>query len=194
MTCIVGIETSDGVLLGSDSAVSSGWSIEPTHARKVFAIGPHIGIGLCGSPRMGQLLQYKLEPPEPPMARSSISAVSRYMATDFVDAVRETLKAGGHAEKENEKERADSSFLVAIRGFLFAVYGDYQATYLSFGFGSVGSGYREAMGALAATRQAGLTPKARALAALEASAEFTSNVAPPFHFLEVPRLVGLSSP
>lgn len=180
MTCIVGIEYFGGVMLAGDSALTSGWSLEPASCEKVFKVGA-FGIGLSGSPRMGQLLRYKLDPPEYPG-----TGTAEYMATDFVDAVRKTLQAGGHAEKENEKERHDSSFLVAIHGQLFTVFGDYQATRWAQGFAATGSGQLPALGALHATQDLP-NPRQRVTLALEAASEFSGNVGPPFHYLEVPK-------
>lgn len=181
MTCIVGIETSTGVLLGADSVNSSGWTTQVKADSKIWRKSD-VGYGLSGSPRMGQLIRYRFEAPE----WNATTNLSRFMATDFVDALRDVLKAGGHAEKENEKERTDSSFLVAIRGEVFHVQGDYQTTRYAQGFAAIGSGQLLALGALHATQDLD-NPKARVRLALEAASEFSGNVGPPFHFLEVPK-------
>ena len=47
------------------------------------------------------------------------------MASKFIDALRECLKVGGWAKKDNDREEG-GTFLVGVHGQLFAVYDDYQ--------------------------------------------------------------------
>lgn len=178
MTCIVGIEHNGGVLIAGDSQTTAGWSAHMKSDQKVFRVGP-FAIGLAGSPRMGQLLHYKLIPP--PL--DDETDLYRYMATEFIDAVRTTLKDGGHAEKLNEKESHDSSFLVGIRDHLFTVQSDYQISRWACEYAAIGCGQDLAVGALHATRTM-RSPEKRAQLALEAAAEHSIGVAAPFHFVK----------
>ena len=75
--------------------------------------------GFTTSFRMGQLIRYALEPPEPE------GELDRFMSTAFVDAVRACLKDGGWARRDNEREEG-GTFLVGVQGRLFAVHDDYQ--------------------------------------------------------------------
>ena len=89
MTCIVGIVDAGRVLIAGDSAGSDGWHVDSRADSKVFTVGPY-AMGFTTSFRMGQLLRYRLDVPGP-----DTWDVDRYMATTFVDAVRDCLKAGG---------------------------------------------------------------------------------------------------
>ena len=59
MTCIVGLETPNGIMMGCDSAAVGGGNIFTTRLKKVFKRGKFL-IGYSTSFRMGQVIQYKL--------------------------------------------------------------------------------------------------------------------------------------
>src|SRR6266403_6271489 len=99
MTCIVGLVDGKSIVMGGDSAGVGGWDLTVRKDPKVFMNGPCI-MGFTSSFRMGQLLQYKLKVP----ARKDGQDVFEFMATYFIDAVRDCLKLGGYAEKEKERE------------------------------------------------------------------------------------------
>lgn len=172
MTCIVGLIDDKSVWIGGDSAGVAGYLSQPRLDRKVFRNGPFV-MGFTSSFRMGQLLRFRLKPPERPTEQD----VFEFMATGFVDAVRECLKAGGYASKENEVERG-GCFLVAYAGRLFEIDSDYQVGELTDGFAAVGCGAEIALGALHATR--GTPAKERVVRALRAAAHFSAGVRPPF--------------
>lgn len=172
MTCIVGIVDNGLVYIGGDSAGSDGWITLNRADSKVFVNGEMV-FGFTSSFRMGQLLAYSFTPPVPGEQQD----VYAYMVTSFVDAVRECLKAGGWAKKENEQEEG-GSFLIGYRGRLFCIDGDYQVGEQTCGFHSIGSGAHVALGALFATR--GKPVEERILTALEAAETFISAVRKPF--------------
>src|SRR5438105_2658717 len=118
MTAIVGLVDSGIVYIGGDSAGASGWSLTVRADAKVFFNAGYL-FGFTTSYRMGQLIRYALQPPEP--ARD----LERFMATTFIDAIRTCLKEGGWAKKDNDREEG-GTFLVGVRGRLFTVYDDYQ--------------------------------------------------------------------
>lgn len=99
MTCIVGLETEAGVIMGGDSASTGDWEIEKTRLKKVFNRGQFL-IGYSTSFRMGQILQYKLEVKEQTNEQFDLE----YLSTTFIDAVRACLKAGGFRKTEDEQE------------------------------------------------------------------------------------------
>ncbi len=174
MTCIVGLVEGNSVWIGGDSAGVGGWSMTVRADRKVFRNGPMI-FGFTTSFRMGQLLRYALKVPH----HEADVDVDRYMATTFVDAVRERLKAHGHATKEKEQE-AGGTFLVGYRGRLFYVADDYQVGEAQDGFDSCGCGCDIARGALFAT--AHLVGRDRVDMALRAAERHPAGVRGPFHF------------
>lgn len=169
MTAIAGLVHNGIAYIGGDSAGVGGWSLQVRADTKVFRNGPYV-CGFTSSFRMGQLIRYgKLPRPG--------ANLERFMATTFVDAVRETLKVGGWATRVNEHE-SGGQFLVGVAGRLFAVYEDYQVAEPSDGIAAVGCGQDLVLGALYAT--AGEHPKRRIQTALEAAERFSAGVRGPF--------------
>lgn len=102
------------------------------------------------------------------------------MSTEFVDAVRKTLKEGGFAHVENGVERG-GHFLVGWRGTLYHVEGDFQVGRPARGEDATGCGDALALGALYASR--GRPPRSRVKVALDAAAAHSGSVAPPFRIV-----------
>jgi ATP-dependent protease HslVU (ClpYQ) peptidase subunit len=172
MTAIVGLAQSGVVYIGGDSAGVSGMSLTVRGDAKVFRKGRYL-FGFTTSFRMGQLIRYSLTLPKP------TGNLDAFMATTFVDAVRDCLKAGGWAAKENDREEG-GTFLVGVRGQLFAVYDDYQVAKAADGFAAVGCGDQIALGALFATDGTGMGPRRRVKTALAAAERFSAGVRGPF--------------
>lgn len=172
MTCIVGLADCGSVYIGGDSAGVAGLDLTVRSDSKVFRSGEYV-FGFTSSFRMGQLLRYKLAAPPPPD-----DDVHRFMATVFVDMVRECLKAGGYARKSNEEESA-GCFLVGVRGRLFEIASDYQVGENLDGYAAVGCGSQVALGAMYAAPLVA-TPYHRIKTALEAAERFSAGVRAPF--------------
>jgi hypothetical protein len=122
---------------------------------------------------MGQLIRYGLTPPEPP----SHPDLERFMATTFVDAVRDCLKTGGWATKDSEREHG-GDFLVGVSGRLFTIHADYQVAEAVTGYATLGCGHEIALGALYASE--GRKPRKRVTLALTAAERFSAGVRGPF--------------
>jgi len=175
VTAIVGLAHGGTVYLGGDSAGVDGYDMRVRADTKVFRNGPYL-FGFTTSFRMGQLLHYSLTPPAP------TGDVHRFMATKFVDAVRECLKAGGWSRKDSDREEG-GTFLVGVAGRLFCVYSDYQIGEGVDGYMAAGCGDQAAMGSLHATAALRVAPKRRVVMALEAAERFSAGVRSPFHTL-----------
>lgn len=183
MTCIVGLEHDGRVWIGGDSAGVAGWSLTVRADEKVFANGDFI-FGFTTSFRMGQLLRYGLTLPS--LCRdgdipSLWSDPDRWMATQFVDAVRDCLKAGGYSKKSDEVE-SGGQFLVGYKGHLWQVDRDYQVGRAAHGYLAVGCGDELALGAMHAVSD-GLSPHDTVLAALRAAEAHSAGVRGPFKVL-----------
>lgn len=172
MTCIVGLVEDGKVYIGGDSAGTAGWSLTIRKDAKVFRNGDFL-IGGTSSFRMLQLLRYAFLPP----AYDESTDLERYMATKFVDAVRETFKAGGFAQKTSDQE-SGGHFLVGFRGRLFHIESDYQAGEAVCGYDAAGCGADIALGALFATPS--MRPKKRLELALQAAEQHNAGVRGPF--------------
>ncbi|MBM2621819.1 hypothetical protein JIG36_40575 [Actinoplanes sp. LDG1-06] len=182
MTAIVGLVEAGAVYIGGDSAGVSGMSLTVRADAKVFRKGPYL-FGFTTSFRMGQLIRYSLMLPKP------AGDLDAFMSTTFIDALRDCLKAGGWAAKENDREEG-GTFLVGVKGQLYAIYDDYQVAKAADGFAAVGCGEPIALGALHATAHIGLEPKRRVLSALEAAERFSAGVRGPFLCLKLPAKKG----
>lgn len=180
MTAIVGLAQDGKVYIGGDSAGVSGLSLSVRADTKVFRKGPYL-FGFTTSFRMGQLLHYCLDLPKP-----KGDDLEAFMATRFIDALRECLKTGGWARKENDREEG-GTFLVGVRGQLFTIYDDYQVGRAADGFAAVGCGDDIALGALYATAGTELGPRKRVKLALRAAERFSAGVRGPFVCLSLDR-------
>lgn len=173
MTCIVAVKDKNNqVVMGADSAGVGGLSIQNRVDPKIYRVGNAL-IGFTSSFRMGQLLGYSLVLPE-----RKVSSIEQYMATDFIDAVRQCLKDGGYASKKEETERG-GSFLVAIEGRIFHVQQDYQVAEKFEPYDAVGCGDDIALGSLYTTEGRG-SAQARIKMALMAASHFSAGVRAPF--------------
>lgn len=188
MTCIVGYVGDDAVWIGGDSAGVSGYDVTTRADRKVFVRqGPKgcsaWAFGFTSSFRMGQLVRYRLELPDDQLVADR--DLEGFMVTTFIDAVRTAFKAGGFASKDKEEE-SGGTFLVAHRGRLFCVEGDYQVAENIYPYSAVGAGESYAYGALNALSQAAdVTPAQAIRYALGAAAEMSGAVCEPFHVVKV---------
>jgi hypothetical protein len=162
----------DGTVhIGGDSAGVADWSMTVRADAKVFRVGDYL-FGFTDSFRMGQLIRYTLKLPTP------AADLDRYMATTFIDALRDCLKEGGWAKKDTEREEG-GTFLVGVTGRLFKVESDYQVGEAADGYAAVGCGADVALGALYATDTT-MAPAARVDVALRAAERFSAGVRGPF--------------
>lgn len=178
MTCIVGLVHDGKVYMGGDSAGVGGLDLTIRADKKVFRNGDFL-MGFTTSFRMGQLLQYSFRPPQ----RYPDRDVMAFMVTDFIEAVRNCLRAGGFASKREEAEQG-GTFLVGYQGRLFKIDSDYQVGEAAAGYDSCGCGESFAIGAFYASQ--GVAPDERILLALRAAEANSAGVAAPFttHVLE----------
>lgn len=172
MTCIVGLVDEGTVYIGGDSAGVGGYSLTIRKDRKVFHNGGYL-FGATTSFRMLQLLRYAFTPP----VYDGESDLEQFLATTFIDAVRECFKTGGYAQKSNEQEAA-GQFLLGMAGRLFTIDADYQVGEALDGYDAIGCGKDVALGVLYATPT--LKPKKRIELALAAAERHSAGVRGPF--------------
>jgi ATP-dependent protease HslVU (ClpYQ) peptidase subunit len=174
MTCIVGVAKDGKVYLGGDSAGVSGLDITIRKDKKVFTNGEFV-MGFTSSFRMGQILQYEFKPPE-----VTKDDMMEFMVCDFVPAIRQCFKEHGYSKIESNRE-VGGTFLVGVRGRLFAIQGDFQVAESVYGYQAVGCGEAYALGSLHATTE--VKPDDRLKVALLAAEEFSGGVRQPFNFV-----------
>lgn len=176
MTCVVGIETPNGVVMGADS-FSGTENGEPMGlARKVVRRGEWL-IALSGSCRAADLIQYGTIWRSPPTGVD----LKRFIVMEVTPALSK-LKADGacvYSEKDGGGTYYQFQLLLGIRGKVFAVHSDLSVARREDGFDAIGSGQPYALGALAAAPLS-WSPRRRVLAALRAAERFAGGVRRPF--------------
>jgi hypothetical protein len=176
MTCIVGLVHKKRVHIGGDSAgVGSGYGLTVRADRKVFRNGDFV-MGFTSSFRMGQLLAFNFNPPKP---RVGVEPMA-YMVTDFIDAARASMKAGGYAQTK-EGQESGGVFLVGYAGHLFRIDSDFQVGESTHSYDACGCGETLALGSLRSTRT-WTNPNQRLKEALETAEAFSAGVRGPFFF------------
>lgn len=174
VTCIAGFIEDGIVWMGADSAGVGGYSLTIRADQKMFRNGRML-FGFTSSFRMGQLLRYSLVIPD----HDPRVPVEKYMATAFINAVRECLKANGAAKATNGVEEG-GTFLVGYAGRLFCIFDDYQVAEAIDAFDAVGCGHDIAKGALYASSH--LKGRDRLKAIFEAAERYSAGVRAPFIF------------
>jgi uncharacterized membrane protein len=179
MTCIAGIAQNGNVYMGGDSAAIGGWNLTIRKDRKVFRNGDFL-IGGTSSFRMLQLLHHAFVPP----VYDPAIDIEKFMATTFIDAIRQCFKDGGYAKKTSEEE-SGGQFLVGFRGHLFDIQPDYQVQEALDDYDAVGCGVEVALGSLYAsgpTQDGGIIdPRRRVAMALEAAQHHNAGLRGPFY-------------
>lgn len=178
VTCIVGLVANGHVWIGGDRAsVSDSHYLTHSAHPKVFRNGPFV-LGYTSSFRMGQLLQYRLAVPDLPTE----TEFDEFMATLFVDAVRDCLRDGGYTKISDNREEV-GTFLVGVAGRLYRYDDDHQVIRPHCDFDACGSGISVALGSLHTTAAMNLKADKRLKVALEAASSFVTSVRPPFDII-----------
>ena len=176
MTCIVGFVEGNNVWIGGDSATVGGYDLTVKDNPKVFRNGDML-IGVCGSPRVSQVLRYALNAPD----HDPRIELDKYLATYWIDAVRSCLKDKGCAQNDKGEDAAAgwSAWLVGYKGQLRVVWSDYQVVTPADGYFAIGCGGPIARGALYAASH--LPARERVELALQAAERCSAGVRGPFH-------------
>lgn len=177
MTVIIAAESPTGVVLGCDSYLGSHGTRLAISRAKWFVNGPCI-LAFAGSVRGAQVAEHWLKPFRAPKRNEPDES---YLVTVVAASIRGAHEhVGGEAEKLVEHNGA--VFLVAFRGRVHLIQGDYSVARTRDGYAALGAGEDFALGALAATH--GMPPRDRVRLALEAATRHCSHVSAPFHYTE----------
>lgn len=175
MTGIAGLVSGGQVWLAGDRAgVEQGHYLTILGQPKVFRRGNMV-FGYTSSFAMGHALQHRMTIPDLP-DDTQVEALDRWVAIEFMDAVRETFRGSGFMKTENGRETG-GQFLMGVRGELYAVDDDFHAHRTMAGMAACGSGVSVILGALFVSKG---RPEDRLLGALAAAQEFTTSVRAPF--------------
>lgn len=181
MSCVVGIVRNKAVWIGGDRFTphdgAAGEKAEP----KVAMVGPFL-IGAVGGGRYGQVIRHCFRPPARRRRGGDLLA---YLAGDFADALSETLDSRGLIPAYRIDQRMCA--LIGADGRLFTLHPDMHVVEQARGYDAIGSGARQALGALHLATYTDLPPREQVAHALEAAAALASSVRPPFDIRSIPR-------
>lgn len=196
MTCIVAVTDGQTVVLGGDSAGTRGQELRLRADPKVFRVGGY-AIGFTTSFRMGQILRYGTDLPEPPPAVEP-GKLDRFMVAELIPALRQSYADHGFAKTARfpssaspavteEGQEIGGLFLLDVAGQIFEVGNDYQVGRPAVPYSAIGAGSLVALGALHALEShKNLSLQERATLALEASEAYSTSVRRPFQWVELP--------
>lgn len=177
MTCIVAIVEQGIIYFGGDSISVKEYNKNINRDSKIFKRNGML-IGTCGSIRMRNLLQYRLEIPDYPGGDPMA-----FLVNDFLDAVRECFKKEGFIQEERGREVFDGRFLVGFEHELYVVGNEYNIGRFAEPYCAIGIGEEYAFGSLFSTSRFGLQPLQRLEMALQAAERHSTEVSSPFVFL-----------
>lgn len=175
MTCIIGLETKDGVILGADSRIMAGHEHGALRREsgKLSRVSNHL-IATTGAARLADVVRHHLE-----LARYEGGLVHRHGVKVIVPALRKML-----AEHLPERDKDMSMrLLIGVGGQVLEIDALFHVEHIDRGYVAAGSGGEVALGALYAS--AHLPPRRRVRLALEAAAAHLTGVGGPFVIKEM---------
>lgn len=185
MTCIVALKHNNKIYMGGDSLGSAGYTKVVRKDAKVFISGDMI-FGFCGSFRMGQILQYAMEPPDRPEGLSDMKYLVAHWIPNLIDTFHDAGFRGDKDIYAHEETRTGGAFLLGYRGTVYQIEGDFQVAIPADQYDAVGCGSDLALGAIFAAKKAGVKePTKIVTVALEAAEKFSGGVQRPFVLLSI---------
>lgn len=177
MTCIAAAVDKDGTIwMGSDAVSCRDDAIRLGTRSKIFERGEFL-MGSSGTLRVGQILQYLFEPPP---IKGDLDAYMVTFANDLRVAIKEH---GAEFETGNKTIEADGSFIIGVRGRLFALDGGYGIFSPRNAYCAIGCADQEALAAMFTVKSLfpdSYSGEQMVRWGLEAAAELDVNIRPPF--------------
>lgn len=182
MTCIIGMVTDDGVIIGGDSAgVDHFFNVTPRKDEKVFKVENFL-FGAAGSFRIMDILRYQFDPPK---YYEEMGDEREFIISKFIPKLRAALKENGYMYKENEVEELQfGCFILGFRKRLFTVWGDLQVGEPLDGYDAMGTGAEFAIGAMSALYDYEMKPEMKIKTCLQIAAKYQGGVCPPFNIIK----------
>lgn len=189
MTCIIGLVDKDTVYIGADRASNTNNWTRPRATPKVFSISwfpdgrvrpsrHQFLIASSGDTRFGQIIQYQFEPP-----LQESGTEMHYLANAFIPALRACIRAQNAMGADEGRDEMNGAIMVGYRAELYVIFSDFSIGVYEGRMDSIGSGTQYALGAMSGLTK--LSPQKRILKALEITAQFSSDVIPPFDVMKL---------
>ncbi len=177
MSVVIAVSDGKTIEAGADSAGGSQDEIYEIMEEKIFVRGAYL-IGYCGSLRIGQILRYEVELPDPP-AEEDLAA---FLVKEVMPEIRRAVETAGAAGKDQVLP-GKTMILLGCRGGLWCI-GPELFVSQAKPYAVIGSGRHHAYGALHALLAAGMKIGRRLIElGLQAAAAYTPSVRPPFRFV-----------
>ena len=167
MTCIVALQSEEGVWLGTDSGVTTSHIVSDC-GPKVIQFG-EIVIAYAGSVRAAQILEHNVTIPKLPKV-----VTARVLVRKLVDPLRTAVASHGGTKESSELE-----LLVIVRGKIWVLTDNYTLLPCTRGYGVGGEAEDIARGVVEALEDQ--PPKVRVTRALEIAEKLCNSVKGPFH-------------
>ena len=156
MTTIVGLSNKYGAVIAGDSRITTidqtGYATQistlPNTMAKVIQTGEYI-IGASGDLRAINLIQHAFTPPPPP---KNPDKQLPHIINKFIPELRQTFDDHGYSlpqrEQSNHIAEHSSTILIAVKGQIFCIDGDYSVMGEHTGTHAIGTGAQYALGCL----------------------------------------------
>lgn len=173
MTCIVGINTGEKIIIAGDGRGSNGFMHCQDKKPKVFKKGDFI-FGVGGSYRVGQVLTNKFNPPK----RFVGQTTDDYIYNTIVDYLITLFDVNNCLVSEDgiKNLTAGSEFLFGYEKELYHFYSSFQLNINTKNYDATGSGRYHAIASLYSTEGLKISPEDRLRKAIECANEFVVSV------------------
>ena len=192
MTTIIAVQGDGWCVVGFDSRISDvtddgnylGNRVLSDSQKKVVQSGPWL-LGAAGDLRAINVLSHNFVPPVPRPTLGG-AQLDKFVSTDFIPALRDTLEKSGYAPTHKEfagKAEFESELIVAVNGIVYQVDGDYSWLSDASGLYSIGSGSSYALGAMTATGwgRSVMTARNAVMKALSVASKYDPATGSPFY-------------
>jgi ATP-dependent protease HslVU (ClpYQ) peptidase subunit len=178
MTVIVAIESTDHVVIGCDSAISSGDWKDSSDRAKYRDVGCGLVVATSGAMRFANALQ-AVVPAKAKRKRDEGDVA--YLTRAYLSRARKAI-----ASLDKVDDEASWSALIVYENRVYDITSDFGLQRAGSGYAAIGSGYAYAYGSLATTVD-DPSPMARVHAALNAAIKHSPTCAGPVHTTRIDR-------
>ena len=147
MTCCIGYKTEKFLYFIADTAGTDEDHVQEIRKDPKVFTRDNILFGTAGSFRMRDVLMYNLKIPT--LTKSDKSNIDFYVKKKLISAIRNTFIEEGVCIKTDESDQTcPGDILIGIQNKIYKIESDFQVGETAFSYNAIGSGSREALGAL----------------------------------------------
>ena len=192
MTVIVGIKDKDNIYMGCDSAISTDSEIMTLSNPKIIQKWGML-IGITGSIRGLQLLEYEWDIPDNDDGKEILSVLDTYSDDEYihkfvVPSIKEVFFSNQYCIQCDGQENMEDWLLIGYKGELYTLVSNYQCFKLDKPYAAIGSGSPYALGSLKTQEDLGIfgkDPEMNITRAIKSACEFSNSVREPIKLFRV---------